>query len=140
KMGLETLLERAGGERPEIERDRLLINAYSKEVKASKAGFLPSLNASYGYHSFSTSVVERSFNQQFFEVNPSGVIGLSLNIPIFSNFEHRANVARSEVALLNQQISRDASKRKIYHEVRLAHANYLAAEKKLETTAVQLKA
>ncbi|MEX2592610.1 MAG: TolC family protein [Anditalea sp.] len=140
KIKLEELLARAAGERPEIQRDEQLIKAYSKEVKASKAGFMPSINAFYGYNSFSTSIVERSFNQQFFEVNPSGVIGVSLNIPIFSNFEHKANLARSNVALLNQQITRDASKRKVYHEVRLAHANYLAAERKLETTTVQLKA
>lgn len=140
RIELEELLARAARERPEIQRDELLVDAFSKEVKASKAGFLPTINAFYGYNSFSTSIVERSFNQQFFEINPRGVIGLSLNIPIFSNFENKSNLARSKVSLFNQQISRDASKRKVYHEIRLAHANYLAAKRKLETTTIQLKA
>lgn len=140
ELGLEELLALAYQERPEVQRDKLLAEAFSKDVKASRADFFPRINAFYNYSSFSTSIVDRSFNQQFFEFNPNGVIGIGMSIPLFSNFENKANLTRSKVSFQNQLIVQDATKRKIYQEVRLAHANYLAAERKLETTQVQLKA
>lgn len=140
ELGLEELLEIAYEERPEVERDQLLSQAFAKDIKALKAGFLPRISAFYNYSSFSTSIVERSFNQQFFEFNPNGVIGIGLEIPLFSNFQNKANLTRGKVSLENQIISQDAMERKIYQEVRLAHANYQASIKKLETTAVQVKA
>jgi outer membrane protein TolC len=140
EMELNELLTLAYQERPEVKRDELLAESYSRDIKASKAGYFPRLNAFYNYNSFSTSIVDRSFNQQFFEFNPNGVIGLSLNIPIFGNFENKTNVTRSKISFQNQIIVQDATQRKIYQEVRLAYANYVASKKKMETTNVQLRA
>ena len=140
EMELSELIVLAYRERPELERDELLAEAYSRDIKASKAGYFPRLSAFYNYSSFSTSIVDRSFNQQFFEFNPNGMIGLSLNIPVFGNFENKTNVTRSKISFQNQLIAQEATQRKIYQEVRLAHANYLASKKKMETTKVQLRA
>ena len=140
EMELNELLALAYQERPEVKRDELLAEAYIKDIKASKAGYFPRLNAFYNYNSFSTSIVDRSFNQQFFEFNPNGVIGISLNIPVFGNFENKTNVTRSNISFQNHLIVQEATQRKIYQEVRLAHANYLASKKKMETTKIQLRA
>src|SRR5690606_39266261 len=129
EMELTELLALAYLERPEIKRDEMLAESYAKDIKASNAGYFPRLSAFYNYNSFSTSIVDRSFNQQFFEFNPNGVIGLSLNIPIFGNFENKTNVTRSKISFQNQLIVQDATQRKIYQEVRLAHANYVASKK-----------
>lgn len=137
---LDQLVDMAMSQHPGIKREELLQSAFGREAKAAKAGFYPSLNAYYGYSSFSTSIVDRTFKDQFFEFNPSSVIGLSLNIPIFSNFNNKASYTRGKMALKNQQIAQEALKKKVYQQVRLAHANYQAALKKTETTKVQLQA
>ncbi|WP_215223992.1 TolC family protein [Echinicola shivajiensis] len=137
---LDQLVDMAMSQHPGIKREELLHSAFGREAKAAKAGFYPSLNAYYGYSSFSTSIVDRTFKDQFFEFNPSSVIGISLNIPIFSNLNNKASYTRGKMALKNQQIAQEAFRKKVYQQVRLAHANYQAALKKTETTKVQLKA
>ncbi|WP_200979329.1 TolC family protein [Echinicola sp. 20G] len=137
---LDQLLDVAMSQHPGIKREELLYSAFGKEAKAANAGFYPSLNAYYGYSSFSTSIVDRTFNDQFFEFNPSSVIGISLNIPVFSNFNNKASLTRSKMAVKNQLIVQEAIVKKVYQQVRLAHANYQAALKKTETTKVQLNA
>jgi len=137
---LDELLDLAINRHPGIKREELLFAAFGKEAKAAKAGFYPSLNAYYGYSSFSTSILDRTFNEQFFEFNPSSVIGISLNIPVFSNYNNKASLTRGKMVMRNQQIAQEAQRKKVYQQVSLAHANYQAAIRKTATTKVQLQA
>ena len=73
-----------------------------KDVSAQRAGFFPTLDATLRY-SFSAFSDEFKIEQD----NDNIVLGLSLNIPVFSGGSNMANVrrAKAEVAKVNTRIS-----------------------------------
>jgi outer membrane protein TolC len=68
------------------------------------------------------------------------MLGVSLSIPIFNNFQTRLDVSRSKVAYKNQILQRESVDRKIYQDVKLAYLNYMAAVKKEGNTGIQVLA
>ncbi|MFD2200883.1 TolC family protein [Shivajiella indica] len=139
-MPLDELFDLALQRRKDFQQQQLMENGNKRMLAASKAAYYPQINAFFNYNTFYTSFDERSINAQLWQIFPQQSLGFSLNIPIFNNFNNKANVVRSKVQFHNQQLERMALERRIGQEIKLSYENYKAAIKREEATKVQLTA
>ncbi len=137
---LQELYDLAFENRPDLVQQQLLEEGNMKMVAVSRSAMLPQLNAFFNYNTFFTSLDERNIRDQFLTIYPRRTYGISLNIPIFNNFENKVSVARSKVNLQNQQLEKSALERRVTQETKLAYENFKASIKREETTKVQLAA
>lgn len=139
-QALHDLYDLALSNRQDLQQQTLLANSFKKDMQAAKSMFFPRLSAFFNYNTFFTSLDERGFSDQLFQIYPQRTLGLNLTIPIFSNWQTRLDVARAKVAYENQQLQQQALDRRIFQEVQLAWQNHQAALKRKANTAVQVKA
>ena len=121
---------------PQIRRGELGIEAAKLEEKSARAGFFPSisLSASVGTGHMSNNDFE-SGSQIWNRFNEN--VGLTLNIPIFSNRKNRTAVNKAKIALndsylewtsLQKELLRNAES--AYLDAVSAQAQYLSAREK----------
>ena len=139
-LPLEELYDLAIQQRKDFKQQELLEQGNKKMIAASRAVLYPQINAFFSYNTFFTSFDERSVNAQLWQIFPQQILGFSLNIPIFNNFNNKADVVRSKVQFQNQQLEKMALERRISQDIKLSYENYKAAIKREEATTVQLKA
>jgi outer membrane protein len=112
-----------------------MLNAQVKSqellLKLKKSEFLPDLAAFYQY--------EKVFNDKAFTFNPSSVIGLQLNIPIFSSGARLAKVGQAKRDLYKAQNTRQQTAQALmvdYYSTRssliASHDKYLTEKQNLE--------
>jgi outer membrane protein len=140
--------------RSEIKSAEKNIEISKISTDVSKSGYLPSLSATYSY---GTASRFSNINRTEYDAlgNPIGVIrepqifkqfennlghslGLSLNIPIFSRFQNKTSVAKSqiqeEVAQLNLEqtkLTLQSNIERAFTDARAALKTYLATQKSL---------
>lgn len=90
-----------------------------------KAGFFPTLSGNYSYSTGAESLGD------LFSDNRYGA-GLSLNIPIFSNFKTEASIQSAEIELKNLTEDFNALKRQIIGEVKESYIDLNLTKKKLD--------
>ena len=139
-MELMQLYETAQKNRQDLDQQNLLATSFKKDFQAIKAMYYPRINAFYNYNTFFTSLDERTLREQLLKIYPQNTIGLSMAIPIFSNFQSRLDATRSRMEYQNQLLRKESVERKVYQDVRLAHQNYLAAIRKEQNSKVQVLA
>lgn len=121
---------------PQIRRGELGVEAAKLEEKSARAGFFPSisLSASVGTGHMSNNDFE-SGSQIWNRFNEN--VGLTLNIPIFSNRKNRTAVNKAKIALndsylewtsLQKELLRDVES--AYLDATSAQAQYLSAREK----------
>ena len=100
----------------DIETKRLMV-----KLEQSKA--LPSLNAflNYGAQANSDSFTFFSSNQRWFD---SSLLGVSLNIPIFSSFKRNSKTAQAKIALETANLRLEETKQKLNLQVEKAKSDY----------------
>ena len=138
--GVPELYEIAVSNRDDKLQQTLLKDSYKKDMQAFKAMLYPRISAFYNYNTFFTSLDERTLREQLLKIYPQNTLGLSLAIPIFSNFQTRLDVTRSKALYQNQILREKSIDRKVYQDVKLAHQNYQAALRKEINTRVQVLA
>lgn len=74
------------------------LNEY--DLKSKKAQYLPSLS---GFANYGTSFQNNSFGNLYSANYPSSYIGLTLNVPIFSGFQHLNQVRESKIAVMKSE-------------------------------------
>ncbi len=74
------------------------LNEY--DLKSKKAQYLPSLSA---FANYGTSFQNNSFGNLYSANYPSSYIGLTLNVPIFSGFQHLNQVRESKIAIIKTE-------------------------------------
>ncbi|MFC4874439.1 TolC family protein [Negadavirga shengliensis] len=140
ELPLEELYAIGMSHRKDYKQQELLEAANKKMVNVQRSMMFPQVNAFFNYNTFFTSLDERVISEQLFLVYPQRTIGISLNIPIFNNFDNKVNVARSRLEYQNQLLEKKALERKIPQDIKLAYENYKASIKRQEATQVQLAA
>ena len=104
-------------------------------LEQSKA--LPSLSAfvNYGSQGFSDSFSFFNGNQQWFD---SSLLGVSLNVPIFSSFSRKSKTAQANIALENADLRLEETKQRLNllaekakSDYQLSIENYNTAQKNL---------
>jgi len=131
---LESLFETALSKRLDLKRLQLQAQASQKNVERSRAAIYPSLSAFYNYGSQYSSLNDLSFRNQVLNLYPTNVVGLNLNIPIFSNFNNKANVSRAKVTYENNKLDVQGLERTVFQNVQNAYLSYQSAKKRIEAS------
>ncbi|MFH5831186.1 TolC family protein [Halalkalibaculum sp. DA3122] len=144
---LQALVDAALENRSDLQSARLNIKAIEHQLKATKGSLYPSLNFSaslssnYNDQNFDRATGELvGFQDQFFDQNLNRSLGLSVNIPIFDNFNRRTNVQSQLISYRNQQLSLENTELQVVQEVNQAYTDYQAVIKQLEATEKSLRA
>ncbi|MHB8208222.1 TolC family protein [Mucilaginibacter sp.] len=96
------------------------LNEY--DLKSKKAQYLPKLTANGSY---SASYQNNSFSDLYSTNYPSGFVGLSLNIPIFSGGQHLNQVRQSKITVLKSQNDLDDMKNTVNLQINSARVSYI---------------
>ena len=90
-------------------------------LEQSKA--LPSLSAflNYGTQAFSDSFTFFNGNQQWFQ---QSLLGVSLNVPIFSSFGRKSKTTQAKIALENSDIRLEETKQRLSLQAEKAKSDY----------------
>jgi len=130
---LETLVGIALNNRVDYASQKLDLEAADKGITIAKSGLFPSLSGNY---SFSTSGIkpDNLFDRRIYNV------GLSLNIPIFSNWNTETGIQYANVAKLNEVEDLAVLERTIKIEVKISHLDLTASKKRLDVSSTNVTA
>lgn len=128
---IESLFSEALSNRYDYKSMMLDVETTSKGKTIAQSGLLPQLSGSYG---FSTSGTKPDV--LFERKNYS--LGLSLSLPIFSNWNTEESIELAEVNYLNALEELAALERTIKIEVKESYLNLVAAKKQLEVTSTNV--
>ncbi|MDR2234294.1 MAG: TolC family protein [Tannerella sp.] len=118
--------------KPQIKEQEYLLESRKKNLRVARSDLYPQINvnANYSngyYREFGTKgVVNIPFEDQL-KNNASRGVGVSMSIPIFNRFSYRNNVRQAKVAVLNQTLMVEDSKKTLYKEIQKAYFNATAA-------------
>jgi outer membrane protein len=123
----DALVKEAFNNRADYKAKLLEVESAKKDQTIAFSGMLPSLSGNYGY---STSATKPSnlFDRDVYSV------GLTLSLPIFSNWNTEARIQFAEVGYRNSLEDLAALERTIKIEVKESYLNLVAAKKQLEVT------
>lgn len=112
---------------PQIRRGELGIEAAKLEEKSARAGFFPSisLSASVGTGHMSNNDFE-SGSQIWNRFNEN--VGLTLNIPIFSNRKNRTAVNKAKIALNDSYLEWTSLQKELLRNVESAYLDTVSAQ------------
>ena len=112
---------------PQIRRGELGIEAAKLEEKSARAGFFPSisLSASVGPGHMSNNDFE-SGSQIWNRFNEN--VGLTLNIPIFSNRKNRTAVNKAKIALNDSYLEWTSLQKELLRNVESAYLDAVSAQ------------
>jgi outer membrane protein len=135
----EDILNEALAKRPDVNAQRIQIEAAQKGIKATQSGYWPRLSLftdlGTNYNSLNESF---NFSSQFFDNNLNATIGLSLSIPIFDKGVTKNNVAAAKVNVNNQQLELEKRKNQVAVEVQQALEEYRTAAQQVTVAKTQL--
>jgi outer membrane protein len=127
--------------RPDASAQKARVVAAEQDVRASRAGYWPTLTLTAGlgssYGSGSGDIY--GFEDQFLNNNVDGSVGLYLSIPVFDRFDARNSVAQAQVAAKSSRLELDDLERRIESETRNALLGYRTAGKKAQAAKAQLR-
>ncbi len=122
---IQTMVSSALDNRFDYKSQQLNLSAAQSGVTIAKSGLYPSLSGNYSY---GTSAVTTNdlFNRKVLS------IGLSLNIPIFSNFSTENQIQFAKVTEFNAKEDLSALERQIKIEIKQTYLDLIAAKKSLD--------
>ena len=119
-VDLDTLIQQALENRPEVHRTEFSESAARKQVAVAKTRSRPDLGFFSNY--------QISQNERLTDMNRIWSLGVQINIPIFDGFANRAAVQQSESALKQVQLGGTQVKVGVEFEVRAAYLNLRGTE------------
>ena len=128
---VQPILNYAFQNRSEIKVAEKNIESAELGKEISKSGFYPSLSFSYGLNTganFSNLSQDSSFFQQIND-NKGHSFSLNLNIPIFSRFQNKTNLAKSTIQVENRKLALEQAKLDLESNIQRAFTDAKAALK-----------
>lgn len=116
---------------PEIKSAELQTDIYKYDIKKAKAGYLPTLSLSAGLYSGYTNTQDYSFTSQL-NNNFYQSAGLSLNIPIFSNYKNKASVEKAKINVELSKLSAQSEVKQLYLKVESAWQNAVSVQSEMK--------
>ena len=138
----DRIFARAEGVKPEIQAEKLRLQAAEKNIRVAKAALYPTLSLGAGLSSeyYKTSGYQAaSFSKQLSD-NFNKSIGLSLNIPIFNRLATRNSIRQAKLQQSEQALQLDETKKTLYKEIQQAYYNAVNAQAKYESALAARKA
>ncbi len=124
---VDAMVEEALDNRDDYKAQRLTLNAAESGITVSRGGLFPSLTGNY---SFSTSATKAG---DLFDRKVWGA-GLTLSIPIFSNWNTEESIEFAKVRALNANEDLMLLERQIKVEIKQGYLNLVAAKKALDVS------
>src|SRR5690625_564805 len=131
------LLRSAFDLRSDLAARAFTIGAAEEGIRVARSSRWPSVNLSAGFGSSYSTIRPMSFQDQFFDTNRSGSIGLPLSFPIFDRRVTRNNVQQARVDLANAELAFENARQGTAVQVRQAYLDYLAAKKRVDVANTQ---
>lgn len=130
---MRSMVNAALDNRFDFKSQQLTVSSAESGVTIARSGLMPSLSGNY---SFSTSATEPSnlFNRKVWNV------GLTLSVPIFSNWSTENQIELSQVNLKNAQEDLLALERLVKIEVKQGYLDLTAAKKSLDVASKNVTA
>ncbi|MCB2204438.1 TolC family protein [bacterium] len=118
--------------RSDMRQSELTVESAEKGVSIASSGHYPQVNA-FAQYTWNNLALE-AFDQydRFY-------YGISISLPIFSNFQISSNVQRSEIALKDAEYTREQLRRRIATDIMRALNDLEAAEKNAEISQKKLQ-
>lgn len=123
---------------PEIKATEARKRGADYGLKISKAGFYPSISSGVNVFSNYASLDPREFSEQISK-NISQGLGLSMSIPIFSNFNNSAAVQRARAQKALADVSHKQAENKLRQDIETAYNSALAAEQSYEASLIRVR-
>lgn len=137
---LRQLVNTALENRSDLRSEQLGIQAQRHQLSVTKASLYPSLSLSARISSDYSDRVDFSFSDQFYDQNVVKFVGLSLDIPIFNNFNRRANIQSQLVSYKNAKLNLENTELQVIQDVNQAYNDYQSYLKQLESSRKALTA
>ncbi len=130
---IQVMVNAALDNRFDYKSQQLNLRSAETGITIAKSGIYPSLSGNYSY---GTSAVRTGdlFNRKTFSV------GLSLNIPIFSNFSTENQIQFAQISAMNAQEDLSALERQIKIEIKQTYLDLVAAKKSLDVASKSVSA
>ena len=136
----EMVYQSALGIRPEIEAGELNVEASELAIRIAKSGYIPSVSVSAGIGTNHTSGTDFTFTEQI-KNGWNNSIGLTLNVPIFSNRQTKSAVEKARLQLKTSELDLQESRKELYKTIEnlwldawSSQLQYTAAVEKLKST------
>ncbi len=132
--------------RADLQAQKLQIKSFYYATKASKAGYIPSLNLYYDYYSRYSSLPSnsneevRSFKSQVTEINPVEIFSITLNVPIFDQFKTKALVQERKYNWSNEKLKYENLKRQAFLKLQTAIINFRSLQQSVISSKVEVAA
>lgn len=136
---LDSLLDRAFAQRPDLAADASRVNAAQQDIKAANASKYPTISLTGGYNTGVTSANDAAFLDQLNQ-RRGGSIGIGISIPIFDRGATQAASERAQIAADNANLALSTQRQQVALEVRRAYLDYDAARQQLAAADAQQKA
>lgn len=138
----DRIFARAEGVKPEIQAEKLRLQAAEKNIRIAKAALYPTLSLGAGLSSeyYKTSGYQASSFSKQLSDNFNKSIGLSLNIPIFNRLATRNSIRQAKLQQSEQALQLDETKKTMYKEIQQAYYNAVNAQAKYESALAARKA
>jgi len=139
KFNLDSLLDRAFAQRPDLGADASRVQAAQQDVKAASASRWPTISLTGGYNSGVSSAADASFLNQL-DQRRGGSIGVGISIPIFDRGATQAASERAQISEDNAKLALSTQRQQVALDVRRAYLDYDAATQQLAAADAQQKA
>lgn len=137
---LDQLIATALKNRSDLKREEYNIQSIKHQLSATRGSLYPSLSFSASLRSSYSDGFQIDFQDQFFDQNIQRSLGLSLNIPIFSNLSRRTNVQSQRIQYKNAKLNLKETELQIVQDVTQAYNDYKSYLKQLEASQKALQA
>ena len=137
---LRQLVNTAMENRSDLRSDQLNIQSLEHQLSVAKASLYPSLSLNAQISSDYSDRVDFNFSDQFYDQNVVKFVGLSLNVPLFNNFNRRANIQSQMVTYKNAKLNLENTELQVVQDVNQAYNDYQSYMKQLESSRKALTA
>ena len=138
---LDDATHKAFENRPDLIATIAREGAAEKAISLAKSNYLPTLsgNAQYDYAGQSIPADLRTSPDKRWSADQGWSIGLTVNIPIFSGFLTRHQVAEAKSNLYTLQFNEESLRQQILLDIRQAYLNLQQSEESIATAEVGVK-
>lgn len=144
---LKTLIEEALSTRSDLKSSEYDIQSLRYSLRMAKNNLLPSLSGNFGLSSSYTDQARApitgetvTFQDQFFDQRVNKSVGLSLNFPIFNNWNRMTQIQSALVNLKNAELNLENSSLQVIQEVTQAYNDYNSYIVQLEASNKSVRA
>jgi outer membrane protein len=139
QFNLDSLLDRAFAQRPDLAAQADRLDAAKQDVKAASASKWPTISLTGGYNSGVSSASDIAFLDQLNQ-RRGGSIGVGISIPLFDRGATQAATEKAQIAQQNAELALQTQRQQVAIDVRRAYLDYQAALQQLQAADAQQKA